>query len=88
MNKGDKLICIKPYIFRQKEYYTQGKEYEILSIGHKTLYVQSNLYGGTWQGAMWFSRVEVSIVGNRNLVEYFITLAEWREQQIKSVIDE
>jgi hypothetical protein len=93
MNKGDKVICIKTYIFGLTEYYTQGKEYEILSVGTKTLcnkiavrpYVKSNLYGG-----MRFSRVGVSIadVDNRNLVEYFITLAEWREQQIKSVIDE
>jgi len=41
---------------------------------------------------MWFSKVGVSVststIDNRKLVEYFITVAEWREQQIKSIIDE
>jgi len=89
MNKGDKLICIKPYIFRQKEYYTQGEEYEILITGTKTLYVKSNLYGG-----VWFRRYVVSIdyVDNRNLVEYFITYNEWlaleREKQMNNILDD
>jgi hypothetical protein len=81
MNKGDKVVCIKTYIFGLTEYYTQGKEYKILSVGTKNLYVISNVYtNGTW-----FGRNEVD---NKHFRKYFITLAEWREQQIKSVIDE
>jgi len=82
MNKGDKLICIETYIFRLTEYFTQGKEYEILSVENKNLYVISNGYTKT---GMWFGRSEFD---NKHFRKYFITLAEWREQQIKTILDE
>jgi len=77
MNKGDKVICIKDLFINEFSTFTiltKGNLYEIEDVYNKTFWVMTN------------DRLRAFNV--ESFSKYFITLAEWREQQINSILDE
>ena len=73
MNKGDKVICIKRH-----NGFLENDICFISSVGENEVCIRREInvvYSGCWFLLLDYYR-------------YFITVAEWREQQIKSVIDE
>jgi hypothetical protein len=82
--KGDKLI----YIVDDKSGYKKGEIYEICDIqsfkgedynSPEGIYYKV-FYDTKLHTYFWFYDI--------NMSDYFITLAEWREQQIKTIIDD
>ena len=95
MKKGDKVVCIKDFIvnftnetkvlvnineiytidrIKKDRYVINGWWFE--ENGSKTIYKINNIY---------FTEENDSI--NEYFHNYFITLAEWREQQINSILE-
>jgi hypothetical protein len=84
MNKlvgGTKLICIKSYFDGFNTRFAEGKEY-LVSYRNphmaKLVYVNKteNMHG-------W----DVSFT-EEDFVKHFITMAEWRERQINSILED
>ena len=71
-----KLLCIKTFIIGEVIENKKGKIYDFYDTSDtKGYWVDSeDGYSAT--------------LFDGNLSEYFITLAEWREQQINSILDE
>ncbi len=87
MNKGDKIICIKPYNIVIREY-TEHKIYIIEHIYENRVYVTEDI--SKVNSGYWFLRENDPVINGYvgYFYDYFIPLAEWREQQIKTVLDE
>ncbi len=78
MNKGDKVMCIKKIgVFPDKDF-LKNETYIISSIILDEVYIRKEI--DVVNSGRWFLITD--------FYKHFITLAEWREQQIKSVIDE
>ena len=82
---GDKVVCIEDYnsfifdVIKQK--YIKGKIYKIIDInGEYDIYIEGEIKNKNGWIGHWFYTNSFS--------KYFIPLAEYREQQIKSVLDE
>ena len=96
MNKGDKLVCIKTYVYGITEYFTEGKVYEVMSVAiTNEVCIPTNVSNIQKINKMWFAQRGTKIsVPTRPTVpvkmfdDYFITMAECREKQIKSVLDD
>jgi hypothetical protein len=90
---GDKVICIKNLSFKGKNQnecsYITGNKYEITRlyppINSKLIYVRTDIpvYNSDFR-----FRVDRETHLTKLFSDYFITLAEWREQQINSILDE
>lgn len=94
MNKGDKVICIKDYTFQSRlingpEYrYFAGKEYEIISKEtSNSVYIAADLSKESIHKGINFD-----VTGTNKYFEkfdeYFMTLAEWRDKQINSILED
>jgi hypothetical protein len=85
MNKGDKVICIKDWSFDEQEY-KKDIIYEIDDT-NKTygIYIKGENYISRDEYGYWFCFKKDYY---NNFPDYFITLAEWRQQQINSILDE
>jgi hypothetical protein len=73
MNKGDKVICIKSY--------DGFLENDICFIGTMTIdevYIRREINVVSSGG--WFLLID--------FCTYFITIAEWREEQMKNILDD
>ena len=91
MNKGDKLVCIKTYVHGITEYYTEGEVYEVMRVSiANEVYIQTNVSNTKRVNGMWFSQRDIyrTKISIKMFVDYFIPLAELRELQIKSVLDD
>ena len=83
IKEGDKVICINDFEclgYRSTLYYKEGKIYEIKRIDTKVVYIISD------DGAdgVWFRIIKDGI----KFGDSFILLAEYREQQMKSILDD
>ena len=92
--KGDKLLCIKNLVYAGDEFYfTSGKYYEISNApisGHEIFIQTIHKYVPIYRG-LWFKTQKNEHSSGYSfhfLVDYFISLAEWREQQINSILNE
>ena len=91
IKKGDKVFCIKEqeYIFggNRKHTHLRGNIYEVLNIrvSDKLLYIQTQENYNDSIDGLWFSLDDNN--HNRKIFsDYFITLAEWRDKQIDSIL--
>jgi hypothetical protein len=77
---GDKVFCIKDFFYFDKKLFHNNKSYIVGGVSSltKMIYIKDGISDNICSG-FWF---------DINKDQYFITLAEFREQQIKSVIDE
>jgi hypothetical protein len=86
INVGDKVICLKDYVvygFLSKHTYKENKIYEVLTseigVSQYRIFINDEENAGLW----------FDLITNKDFYsKYFITLAEWREQQIKIVLDD
>jgi hypothetical protein len=84
---GDKVICIKVhYGFLSKYTHKENKIYEVLRISGDECSVFVN---DEQNEGIWFTIIDNVEYMNYQykFCDYFISIAELREQQIKSVID-
>ena len=78
IKEGDYLVCKKNFIINNKIYLEKGKTCKILSSGPNNI-LTSHL-------CLWFN-LQPSNHGFY-IWDYFYTLAEWREQQINSILED
>jgi hypothetical protein len=92
IKEGDKVICIKDFVYQGYHanmlHYTEGKLYEISRYDKKDKTVR--VLSDEGEQGVWFKIIVVHeqseikvFIGNT-----FILMADYREQQIKSVLDE
>jgi hypothetical protein len=92
IKKGDKVFCIKEqeYIFYDGNRYThlRGNIYEVLNIrvSDKILFIQTQENYNDING-LWFS-LDDNNHYRKTFSDYFITLAEWRDKQIDSILED
>jgi hypothetical protein len=100
IKEGDIVVCIRPYVLKLtyiRKMFIVNKGYKVLSVGSDMSYyvdadtelVEAPISYKYNFGVRFYS--EQQCKGLKHLMpfsHYFITLAEWREQQIKSVIDD
>jgi hypothetical protein len=92
---GDKVICIEDYscqgsyVDQITHSYKIGKRYEIIKIEDEMIYILADLNkeDAIFIG-VWFRICDDKLFGFDVFHDYFITLAEWREQQINSILDD
>lgn len=84
---GDKVVCIKDdeHVYStRKSTYREGVTYEVLYTGESGAVCIKCDDGGF---DIYFIHRQLRSIA-RIFSDYFILLAEWREKQIKSVIDD
>lgn len=93
---GDKVICVKEYIIYTcntririfKHTYEENKIYEVVKISKN----ECSACISEENGGIWFNITEDSLyLRHSNLKkfsDYFLTLAELREKQIKTVLND
>ena len=90
---GDSLICKKDYITDSQKYYT-GNSYKISSGGieDNEFYIKGEIHnhvgGGCWFQISDELPYRIRTKGSLLLGDFFMSLAEWREQQINSILDD
>lgn len=96
---GDILICIKDYVFntdylyiRYTYSYTKNHQYIIKAAGESLYYVEADTKNEAGKDienrfGLIFSTIKEDM-NIKKFEDYFIPIAEHREQQIKSVLDE
>jgi hypothetical protein len=83
MNKGDKVICIKDLrIFEFEPYFEINGIYDI-SFVKENKYV--TITDGISNTSLWTAQ---SIQEWKKFSDYFMTMAEWRQKQINSILDD
>jgi hypothetical protein len=100
IKKGDKFVCIKD-IYEPDEpgkpiAFFKGNMYKVINYDDfddiTCISVEENYYKFTESTGMWFSgKFSIPSVQQhfkRNIYDYFITLAEWRNQQIDSILND
>ena len=99
---GDKVICINDYdldltvsdshtsyVDQITHSYKIGKRYEITKIEDGMIYILADLNREeNYFIGVWFRTSDDKLFGFDVFYDYFITLAEWREQQINSILDD
>ena len=86
INIGDKVICIKSYTYAMAIFY-EAKEYEIKNVD----FYEGDIFALVVQSDGWnFCRFTIKqALGNcQKFSEYFIFLAEWRNQQIDNILND
>jgi hypothetical protein len=87
MTKGDSVICIKDHCYNLYYFIRTGNKYEIIDSGNDSVYIKVDFNKNKRYEGLWFSFIEEQ--GNlKKFSDYFITIAEYREQQIKTVLDD
>jgi hypothetical protein len=93
IEKGTKVVCIKDYYCTNGNFiwsFTKGKIYEVLSVGpeYTFVYIKCNFTQAYFKGKI-FKFGSNNRNNNLNLFkDYFITLAEWRQQQIDKILED
>jgi hypothetical protein len=92
IKEGDKVVCVREHIFYRGGgtdaplTHKQGKCYEVFKYdpSDETVYINAEeQYAGLWFNLNHRNNGDISCLRN-----YFITLAEWRDKQIESILDE
>ena len=93
IKKGDKVICIKDYIFEGKytiKSYSIGKQYEIVKVENdgESYYVEADMsiHDDLNCGLRFYYEKEIG--NSKCFKNFFVTLAEWRDRQIDSILYE
>jgi hypothetical protein len=99
IKEGDIVVCIRPYVVKLtycKKEFIVNKGYKVLSIGSDmSHYIEADTdsvvtdVAGQNFGVRFYS--EQQCKGLNHLMpfsHYFITIAEWREKQIKTILDD
>jgi hypothetical protein len=89
INKGDTVFCIKSFSITGQKFY-KGKSYEIDCYYENYEIIQVYILGEIFNksgGGYWF-RLNGKIVHNNKFSDYFMTMAEWRDKQINSILDD
>jgi hypothetical protein len=88
MNKGDKIICINPYHIRDGDDFFSYKEGDIWQIEktNRKAMITTHIFS-------YIEAIPISFEGESNRfsleeMKNWIILAEWREQQMKSILDD
>jgi hypothetical protein len=96
IKEGDKVICKKDHSFKQGKFiwsFTSGKEYEIKTLENKHpiyhyVYIKSDINFESYNhNGLRFALYE-EIRQTKLFSDYFLTLAEWRQQQIDKILEE
>ena len=98
MKEGDIVVCIKDYAYVSKLFngkdaniysYTTNRQYKILTIGKdgKYFYIEADIKIESNNKGLRFSTKE-ELVNVKKFGNYFITLADWREQQINNILND
>lgn len=91
MIKGDKVICIKDYNasgwLSKNDSITKGQVYEVSYCERSGIHYNDNLVAQPLFNEI--NKINLKEKGNVNYpIELFITIDQWREQQINKLIDE
>ena len=89
IKEGDTVFCVKSFSTIGQKFY-RGKAYEINSYSESYGIIEFYILGEIANksgGGYWF-RLNGKIVHNNKFSDYFMTLAEWRERQIDSILDD
>ena len=81
MKVGDKLICIKPFKLGNSRNCNVNKWYEVMCISDNIIDGQI-IYR---IGNIWYTEVDDKV--NPYCYDYFMSAAEYREQQINSILE-
>jgi hypothetical protein len=97
IKKGDKVVCIKNISYTSKiapnfyiYKYNTGHQYEVETSSPIGYYITTDDIrdkSGIKAESLDRNGLIFFIEEENKFVDYFITLAEWREQQIKTVLD-
>lgn len=92
---GDKVVCIKDYSYKHSDTltnsYKSGKLYEILKIYENIngVYISADLSSEEYHYVgVWFSMKSNKYTDFDDFDDYFLTIAEWRDKQINSILDD
>ena len=94
---GDKVVCIKDIIYNGEftiKSYTKGKHYEILSVeiyqgNVDSYYVSADMtVHDDRNSGLRFSHLRGKIGNLKCFEDHFITIAEWRDKQINSILND
>jgi hypothetical protein len=78
---GDKVICIKDIIYSDNTFYFKNQSYEVTKVTERYI----DLKNGEIRIGFY---LDIPIEEWRKFSEHFISLAEWREQQINSILED
>ena len=85
IKKGDIVFCIKDFAIAN-QFFFKSKCYEVAEVSLANhFYIKGENYINNAQYGHWF---KLETKHYNNFSDYFITLAEWREQQINLILDE
>jgi hypothetical protein len=86
MIKGDKVVCIKDLILNEQTF-IKGKMYQLNHLYETSCYVAGeNYFSDINYGYTFYFKSSLKSY-DKCFSEYFITLSEWREKQINSILD-
>jgi hypothetical protein len=87
---GDKVVCIKDMSNIQHLNYTLHEIYSVSLIKHRIRYEYNSYYSIRIEDESKIGWYFESIDLNNLLYfyDYFMTLAEWREKQINSILED
>jgi hypothetical protein len=93
---GDKVVCMQEHIFYRGGgtdmplTHKQGKCYEVFKYdtSDETVYINAEEQYAPDVHGLWFNLNHCNNGDRSFLRNYFITLAEWRDKQINSILDE
>ena len=86
----DKWICIKKYEVKEDSEYHQPEVEFTFYVGDRALIKEYNYNGDIFigpEGKNTDSAIPMWLV-DKHVYNYFITAAQWREQQINSIIND
>lgn len=91
IKQGDKVLCIKDFISKDEKSFIKGNLYEVVMIHNLNLRIVTiqNSVEKTPTGTS--TQINFFSIGHSpmdNFYEYFITLAEWRENQIDKILED
>ena len=93
MNKGTKVICVKDFIDKDAsrhniQEHLFGRFYEVSIIEPTRVYINGEKNYSLNQYGRWFKLSDNDYLNTPLFYDHFITLAEFREQQLNSILDE
>ena len=98
IKKGDKVICIKDHTYHGEltiRSFSVGKQYEILTIEKlkeseivKSYYIEADMTNPDDFNSGLRFMCEKEVGAAKCFKDYFITLAEWRQQQIDKILED
>jgi hypothetical protein len=92
---GDKLVCIKEHNYESSygtHKHLKGNIYEVLNLRKidKLIYIKTEEKYAKFpfSEGIWFTLGGKNFSARKKVSEYFISIAEWRDKQINSILDD